>query len=410
MYALIHRYDNGVPPEKTSNYYLLPVGNYALFFPLWSLSAFIIITVLLAICVLIIVWKRRVEINRSQLPTVPAIKLFFIALLIQACVWLSESLVGLIKGVCYPSFAHPEGFFILGFFAALIGIALSLKLTSRLNLSHDPYRWFLRTAIFLVVYIFLLSLINVNLALYPALALFFIALAMLVHKPWFKLLLWILSPHFMFRLIFSEGFLFLSRSNTLHFTHNIGISFILHTFYILFFALWSFPFLLGFAAVYFDSNVDLFWLKRWRTLIGSIIIITAFLLCVIILSLLPSYSDEWRSDIIIDQSVDLHTGKGRVVLKSSEYLKDLNVHFAGKDTTISTWDREILLKEFAYNRTPWIQMKRTVTTSTDSSTTFDLLVELHFKYRPIDFILSYSAGKNSITDMIRTVHNRNDQS
>jgi hypothetical protein len=249
------------------------------------------------------------------------------------------------------------------------------------------------------VLISLLSLFNAKIALYPAVALFFLALAMLVRKPWLKIFFWVLSPHFMFRLIFSEGFFFMERSAALNSTQPICMYAVLNIFCILFFALWSFPFLLGFAAVYFDCDSDLLWLKKWKLRTGLIIIAGAFLSCTLILALIPSYSNEWRQTVIIDQLLDLNSGKGKVLLRSSEYLRHLKVTIAGKDTNISTWDRELILKEFTYDRTPWINVERTITTFIDSSTTYDLLVKLHFKYRPEDLIISYSAGGKNLYDI-----------
>ena len=74
--ALVHRFDNGVPAEKTGNYYLLQIGNHLLFFPIWLLSAFITLSIIFALGVLVVVRKRRTEIERSQRPKVPALKLF----------------------------------------------------------------------------------------------------------------------------------------------------------------------------------------------------------------------------------------------------------------------------------------------------------------------------------------------
>jgi len=234
---------------------------------------------------------------------------------------------------------------------------------------------------------------------YPALALFFLALAMLVRQPLLKLLLWIISPHFMFRLMFSEGFIFFGRMMGLNSPGGLGTSMIVHVVYIIFFALWSFPFLLGFAAVYHDSGIDLLWLKQWKTKNGVLITSGIFLFCVIILLFQPSYSDTWRQNVIVDQSVDMNMGSGKVILKSNDYLKHLRVHLAEKDTVISTYDREILLKEFTFDRTPWVLMDRTISTSGDSSTTFDMMVKIHFKYRPRTFTLTYSGGKNKLSDI-----------
>jgi hypothetical protein len=397
--ALVHRFDNGVPAEKTSSYYLLQIGNHLLFFPIWFLSAFNAFSIIFALGVLIVVRKRRTETERIQRPKVPALKLFLFAFIIQSCVWLSENIVGLLKGVRYPWIAQPEGYFLLGFLAALVGIAASLKLAQHIRLSHDPYSWFLRVVVFLLLFTFLFSLISAKVALYPAIALFFLALAMIVRRPWLKLLFWIISPHFMFRLMFSEGFVFLGRTMAIHAIHPLWMYVALNVFYILFFALWSFPFLLGFAAIYFDSGINLLWLKQWRSRNVLIALCASFLVCVILLLFFPSYSDEWRQSITINQSVNLNTRKGTLTLKSSEYLKHLHVHLADKDTNISSWDRDLLLKEFMFDRTPWIHIEHTTIISSDSNTTFDILTKIHFKYRPINFTLTYSTRKNKIRDV-----------
>ncbi|RPI05746.1 MAG: Zn-dependent exopeptidase M28 [Ignavibacteriae bacterium] len=402
VYALVHRFDDGVPKERNDRYYLVQIGHTPIFFPLWTLSVFIALTIAFALGILLIVRRRRTEVERGQRPVLPALKLFLFALLIQSFVWLSENIVGFLKGTRYPWVAQPEGYLLLGLFAALAGIVVSLKLSPRIHLSHDPYRWFLRSFVFLLVFILLLLLINVKVALSPAVGLFFLALAMMVRRPWLKFLFWILAPHFMYRLLFSEGFDFIGRSMALHATQPMWMYAVLNAFYILFFALWSFPFLLGFAAIYFDSKRDLLWLKRWRQWSGLAGFSSAFLLCVLFLAFLPSYSDEWRSTVNIDQSVDLNTGKGKIVARSSEYLKNLAVHFPEKDTAISAWDRELLLKEFTFDRTPWIHIERTSIVTSDSNTTFDILAKIHFKYRPLSFTLTYSAGRNRIDSVSST--------
>jgi hypothetical protein len=397
--ALVHRFDHGVPEEKTNTYYLFQIGKYLFFFPMWALSVFSAFSILLALSVLFFVRKRRTEQIHGQRPVIPALKLFLIAIVIQTFVWLSENVVGLLKGVRFPWIAHPDGYLVLGFLAALFSIGLLLQLTPRIHLSHDPYRWFLRAVVFLLLFIFLCSCLNAKWAFYPATALFFLSLAMIARRPWLKAFLWILSPHFMFRLMFSELFVFLARTMALHSIQPMWMYAALHVFYILFFALWSFPFLLGFAAMYFDSGIDLLWLKQWRTRRGILSLCTVCVVCVIILLFLPSYSEEWRQSIAINQSWNINTGKGTLVLNSSEYLNHLRVHLADKDTNISTWDRECLLKEFTVDRTPWITIEHTNSISSDSTTTFDILAKIHFKYRPLNFTLTYNAGINRMENV-----------
>jgi hypothetical protein len=300
------------------------------------------------------------------------------------------------KGVSYPWMASPDNYYILAILAGLFGIALSLLLTRRLNLSKDPYRWFLRSAVFLLTFTGLLAFVNIKLAMYPALGLFFVSCAMIVRTPWLKFILWLLAPHFMFRLIFPEGFLFFGRMAALQMPGNGWMSATLNAVFILFFAFWSFPFLLAFAAVYHDSGVDLLWLKQWRTAMGFAV---PALCCIVYIGILipqSSYSDPWRQDIFLTQTVDLDSCQGTIKLTSGEYLKGLQVHLADKDTTIASRNRDIMLKKFSFVQTPWIRVERTKTTSADSNTTFDMMVNLHFKYRPQSFSLTYSGGKKKL--------------
>jgi hypothetical protein len=56
------------------------------------------------------------------------------------------------------------------------------------------------------------------------------------------------------------------------------------------------------------------------------------------------------------------------------------------------------VKEFMYHQDPWIHIERTVLTSVDSSITYNVLTTLHFKYRPRNFIISYSTKKSKLED------------
>jgi hypothetical protein len=368
--------------------------------PLILLYSIIALAFLIAMLAIYQTRKRRTELDWQQSPKLPALKLFLVAWIVQTLVWLSENMVGLVKGVRYPWISHPEGYFLLGFIAALIGIVVSLYLTPKLKLSHDPYQWFLRAVAWLAIFIILLSFGGVKMALYPAIALLLLSLAMIVRQPWLKFVLWILSPHFMFHLAFSEGFTLFGRMLALDTFISIRISVVLHLLYIVVFALYSFPFLLGFAAVYFDSEIDLLWLKRWRSRKGLITTVSAFIVCVVMLIFIPSYSDSWRQTISVEEVLDANNGIGTVRLKSNEYMRNTRVHVANKDTVISNWDREVLLKNFCVAQPSWLQTTHTTTvTQHDSSTTFDVLLHVSSKYRPHTLNISFSAGAHLVEDV-----------
>ncbi len=211
IYKLVKRFDAGVPDEKTGRYFLYQVGSRPLFIPLWGLWAFIVIAFIVGISALILVRRRREITQVTPQEKIPGLKLFVLMVIIQSCVWLSENVVALIKGVRFPWMSDITGYFGLAFLGGCIGIWVTLHLSPKLRLRHQAYPYFLRASVILALFVLLSSLSSAKLALYPSMALFLLGLAMIVRQPVLKLLFWLMSPHFMFRLFFSEGFDFLAR-------------------------------------------------------------------------------------------------------------------------------------------------------------------------------------------------------
>ncbi|MFH1738571.1 MAG: M28 family peptidase, partial [bacterium] len=402
LYALVERFDGGVPDQKTGQYFLYEVATFPVFVPLWMLDLFIVLTLVVGTVVLVNVRKRREIAQGSEKRKVPALKMFLLMLVIQACVWLSENIVALIKGVRYPWLLDINGYYVLGFFAASIGIWISLQLTPRLRLRHDGYSYFLRAFVFLVIFVGISALLSTKLALYPATALFLLSLAMFVRQPILKLLFWFLSPHFMFRLFFTELFDFIARLMHLQpeITPHVNTA---QTFaFVLFFSVWSFPFLLGFAAVYFDSKVDLLWLTKLRSVKAGIVVAVLFGLTVLVLASRESYSQEWKPSIWIEQSFSSDSTNGTLKVRSSEYLDGIRLSFVGKDTLISNETTEVEMpKSLPLPAEPWISVDRKVTTSpADSGVSVDVLLSIHLKYRPYKLKLDYSSRNTSFRDVV----------
>lgn len=421
LYKLVERFDGGVPenvPEahapspprpverdkagsaQIGQYYLFQIGNSPFFVPLWALRIFIAIAFLLAVFALFDVRKRRVPKNDTQPAKIPALKLFLLMLIIQTCVWLSENVVGLMKGVRYPWLAEPEGYRVFAFIAACMGIWISLQLAPKLKFRKDPYSYFLRAVITLTLFIALTSLFSAKLALYPAMGLFFLALAMIVRPAPLKFLFWILSPHFMFRLFFSEGFDFIARLVTLSSSVTVFVGFVIHVLYIIFFSLWAFPFLLGFAAVYFDSQTDVLWLKRFRSKWGIIVSGGVFIIMAAILATRPTFSQYWKQKIWLEQTYDANSNKGSVVIKSSDYLNNTRLRFGNKDTVIADRALSLKLKDIDIPSEPWVSVERTIESSTkDTTASFNILVKLRTRFRPLSLNLTFSAGHHDIVDI-----------
>ncbi len=396
VHRLVERFDGGVPEEKSGNYYLLQIGSLLLFFPLPVLTAFIILAVVLAVYALVKLRGRRTADEHQA--KIPGLKLFFLMLIIQTCVWLSENLVGLIAGQRFPWFSEPGGFFFLGFLAALLGIWVALQLVPRLDLTRSAYRYALRTVVFLAIFAGLLSLVSVKLALYPATALVFLGAAFLVRIPALRLFSWVLSAHFMYRLIFSEGFLLFARSMTQVPAEGMG-SFYLHLFYILFFSLWSFPFFLAFAAIAADTAGGLPWLRNFARPVGGIASGAAVVACAIYLATVPAYSDLWQQQIAIRQSVNLDTNSGLAEVTSSDYLDGAVVTVAGRDSLIEGRETRVRLASYPATNHEWISVERTVETTTDSASTFHIRLSVSTQYKPYTLNITYAGGSGPLQNI-----------
>lgn len=397
VYNLFVRFDAGTPEERTGSYYLVQLGSVLLFFPLPVLWVFLFLAVSLGVYALLEIRKRRVP--EEPKARIPGLKLFLLMMIIQTCVWTSENLAGLFAGQRFPWVTDPDGYFFLGLLGGILGIWISIHVGRRLNLTAVAYRYALRTFVFLVVLIILFSLLSVKMAVYPAASLVLLALAFMIRQRFVRLVLWLFSGHFMFRLIFSEGFYLFARS-TSHLPAEGSAPFFVHIFYILFFSLWSFPFLLAFAAIREDRRQDLEWLSSFAKPAGGIAAAIAVLACAVYLSMLPAYSDLWTQPVSVRQAMNFESGRGRVMLTSPDYLDGTTVTVAGRDTLIEGRVTSVNLGEFDPADHNWIRVERTVESEKDSATRFTIGLRIHARTRPYTLSIGYSGGSAKVSDVV----------
>jgi len=412
VYKLIERFDSGVPEEKTGQYFLYDTGFFQLFVPLWMLQGITIISFVLAITAWFVLRRRFTAIRTLMgsagevIPQkdfkIPGLKLFLLMLVIQTFVWLSENVVGVLKGIRFPWWSSLTGYFVLGFLGALVGIWLVLQLAPRLRMSKNSSRYFLRAATLLSLFILILALGSVKLAFYPVSALLLLSLAVLVRQQLLRILLWFVSAHFMYHLAFSEGFGLLAHAFGA-FPRSMPVSVIMHFFYILLFAVWSFPFLLGYAALRFDSGVDYFWLNRFRRKSGLVLAGSGFAVCAGVLIYQPSFTDLWKQKITAAQTVNLDSNTGYIALTSNEYLSGTRVQLSTEtgemiDTLLSGKTTEATLRRFEVSGEPWISAERTVqeTSASDTSSTVNILLKVHSLHRPFTLTVTYSSGTHAL--------------
>jgi hypothetical protein len=320
-------------------------------------------------------------------------------LIIQSCVWLSENIVGLLKGLRFPWYSDVQSYVVLGFLGGIVGIWLALQLAPRLNLSAEPYRYFLRAVSLLAVFILVLSLTTVKMAFYPATALFFLSIAMLVRPAWMKLVFWLVSAHGMYHLMFSEGFGLFARSLAAVPSSPLG-SVLLHALLILFFSIWSFPFLAGFAAIRFQTGRDLLWVSSFRRPVGIVLAGMVFLATIIILTFQPSYTSRWKQLITVGQEVDLDSAHVRIALRSSESLAGTRVQLGNLDTTITERTTHAFIARKPFEGAPWLTTRRAVSIGPVSEgIVFDASLRVATPMRPYTLSATYHAEGGRIRDV-----------
>ncbi|MBI4428619.1 MAG: M28 family peptidase [Ignavibacteriales bacterium] len=400
LYRLVERFDAGVPEEKTESYYFAHMGSWLLFVPQWLVRSFIVIAVMGTALTVFRQRRHRVEADKATRPKIPGLKIFLLVLIVQICVWSPELIVGWIKGVRYPWYADVSGYFILAGLGGMIGLRIALQVASRLKLSYDSYRYFLRSSIAFSLLVLLCSLFSATAAMYPAAAMLLLSAAVTIRNSWLKLTFWLFSFFVMYRLFFNEGFsLFARVLPEATIIAGFSFSFFWHLFLVVFFSVWAFPLFLGFASLYRESAGNRFWLNSFRQKTGIILATSAFLACVVWLATTPSYSSKWKQSVRVDQVFDFNTLKGSVFVRSGEYLSGAKVRFEGQDTTVSGWTREFKVKDFTAEKESWIAVSRSVdATPIDSNTTMNILTNIRLRYRPLSLTLTYSGGKHGLKE------------
>ncbi len=167
---------------------------------------------------------------------------------------------------------------------------------------------------------------------------------------------------------------------------------------VLFFSFWAFPFLLGFAAVFFDSRIDFRWLNLLKQKTTGALVASLFIVTVIGLSLESSYTQEWKPAVRVEETFSLDSTKGDLIVKATEYLTGTHVKFAGLDTTLRETSTEADFgRILSVPVTPWVVVNRTIQlTKRDSTAAVDLTLHVDMQHRPFKFRISYSTDRGKI--------------
>lgn len=400
LYALVERFDGNVPEHSAEpdDYYLIDPFGSPIFVPLWVLYALVLLSAAAGVMALFRLRDRRPKDEQgviveegNQRPKVPALKSFVLMLVIQTFVWFADNIVGLFKGVNIPWYAEPQGYIVLGGLAGIAGLWVALQWASKMNLSRDPYRWFLRAFVWLFLLTALLFFLSIKLAVAPAVGLLLMAIAAVVPAtPWIRLLLWLAAPYMMYRIPFNEGFEFFLRMIA-SMPGGSTTTIIANLLYVLFFSLWAFPFMLGFAALYHAVEPKFVFLKYFRQPVGIVVTVFALLVCGLWLLTRPAYNEVWQRKVAIRQNFDDVRGTAFLSIESPERLAGIALNVAGNDTLYEGWTVSDVIAIDSTAANGWSNVEHSVQQTVDSVRHVRLFTGLTFKARPYRVRLSYSA-------------------
>ena len=389
---LFERFDGGVPSRSTEKYWLLVVGQTPVFFSHPLLRGVAALAFLLALAVLFLLRNRRQAPLPGSRVRWSGLKLLLFALIIQSFIWLSENVIGIMRGYRFPWVNNFGGFVVLGILCGLIGLWLALRIARRLPLSGDPFPYYLRAFILLSAFLVLLSIPNAELAVYPALSLIFLSLAMLLPHPALKGLFLLLAPYPAVRLVFSE-YTGLFQRMLAHLAMPSLLSSVLYdTGFVLFFTLVSLPYVFAFAAVYRDSGRDLFWLKKFGGTAGLALAGGGAALAAVLLLLRPVYGPLWETSVSVTQTYRLGSDSGAVNLSSGEYLEGLHCVYDGRDSVLGGRITSMPLRTLRPATVGWLTLDTSMTRGPGGGDTACVVarrLSLHSAFRPLSVSVSY---------------------
>lgn len=416
--GLVERFDGGVPARELETYWLYVFLGNPIFVPHWLIRVFLAVSIVGAVVVVLLLRRRHAEL--ADPIGWSGWKLYLFTVIIVSFAWISSDVVGLLKGYRYPWFTDIELYVVLAALFALVGVWLSVMWSRKLRLSLSAYVFFKRAAIWLIVFTGLFALGHIEAALYPAVALFLLSLAMVVRNRVVMFAAWGLGAVWMMRLIYSEWHEFLFRSvariGTL--LVSLPLAVVYDLVMIMFLAVFVYPLALGFVSVYRQARhspalrdvggqagspgalTNVFRSRSFPVLIGIFI-------AAMVAYLYPRevYSEKWYRNVEVEQKIDLSSDPSRgdfpapLLLKSAEFLDGIRVSFSTRDTIItgriSRASIPVPESEAAEENIPeWLRVERTHTqVITGDTVLHQATVTLLCARRPYRVTVIYSSDE-----------------
>ena len=404
MLKLVERFDGATPPGGTERYMLVQLGTKPLFIDYWQLWTFVVLSVLFGVVAFRSARKRRQHEEATTRVKWSNGKLFLFAVIIQTFIWYSENVVGLISGHRFPWVNNFAGFVILGVLSGLIGLWIVLQLAPNtsgfvrwLRLSSDHYV-FARVAFALfIIETVVASFGGPEIAVHVAAALFFFSLAMLVKHPVLKLILFAAAPYMMARLVFPEYLELVQRLLARNPIHLFWHAVLYNMGFVIFFTTISLPFIYGFAALYRSSQVDLLWLKRFRTKRGLVSVSLATVAMVIYLLDRSVYDKLWFANVKVEQRYTLGSDSSAITIRGGEFFKGVSMRADDKETVFTDRTNFYEFRPAQPSGVSWCSVigrnaPAVDLEAKDSAIVFERRLEVHSTLRPLRVNIAYEAS------------------
>lgn len=407
---ILERFDKGVPSRNTERYWLYIIGKTPVFLPLWSLTLFMIISVLIAVVAFFSVRRRRLVVTQSLIidsvtnKPIPnlrrwtGLKMILFALIPIILAWFSSDLMGLIKGLRFPWFTALTSYLILSILSGFVGLWISFQIEKKLKLAKCPYVFFKRYVIIILIFVAAAGVVHIPIAVYPAFALLFISLAVLIRVQLLKILFFIIAPIAIFRLIFNEWFTFSARIFTMVPGTEMMtplISVVVNAVFIVLLLIAVLPFFFAFGAIYRETPLLKSLMLRFKAGKTLFMLFTAIGVLSIYLYTEPTYDERYQKSVKVKQIYDDDKKDFKIFLSGTEYLDSLKIKHGGKDTLLLDKIMRTSIMPAAQLDTSKFKIVRELKKTTSNDTTyFDISLKLDSKLVPYLVEITYNGGKN----------------
>jgi len=405
---LLKYQEQGIPAVNDNRYMLWNIFGYLLFLPLWLITVFNIICILLAVWTIIYSYRHRLRIEKERRIRFSGLKLLLMMIIITLCSQIGEALIQFISGLRYPWYIHIYPYLWLVAIGAVVGLWVVLQITYKWRFSSDPFVYALRAVVILLVVVMVLSISSMRLALYPALTLTLICLAVLISDRRLKLILVVIAPLPIMRLMFMEVFQFIARMSA-----NMGIVIdnipkaILYTSLItVIIVIWYMPLLFSWSYILNAINPVKSVIKYIRKPVFGIIALLAMIGYGGYLFTLPAYDEQWRPSLRINAEYTINEDKSELKLVGNEYFHDITVlsdtlnqnyngsihqkklpisftanwiNPGGSETVVYGEKDTLMINWIIHSVRPWHRI--TLTVQTDTLEIYDVYSDLNFNHR-----------------------------